>query len=110
MMYLSSINLSINLSKCQLFYILIYCPHFQYLIPSAWIYHFLENLIKNPSFIALQWNGDVGSQIDHRPWTIESNNGGYLLEKKPIGKDYWIESKMIVSTHQVCNFSVVFSG
>ncbi|XP_065056698.1 uncharacterized protein LOC135684922 [Rhopilema esculentum] len=43
------------------------------------------NLLKNPSFIPLTWAGSTSSKIDFKPWQIEKNQGGFVLEKKPSG-------------------------
>ena len=49
---------------------------------------FLENLVTNPNFIPLRWDGNGCSEIDFRPWTIISNGGdGAILEKVPYGED-----------------------
>jgi len=42
------------------------------------------NLIKNPSFTPVKWEGDLCHNIDFSPWVLEQD-GGYCLEKKPIG-------------------------
>ena len=43
------------------------------------------NLLKSPSFIPVTWAGSTSSKIDFKPWQIEKNQGGFVLEKKPSG-------------------------